>query len=313
MSFPKKVVGVKKSKPTMVEAIGQEQAEVALATAKKLTEKPDATLNALTTLELDLTGRIGAVRTELSTSLKQVAELDQAIVLKKDELAKWGEVKDLTLMLDELRSTIDATKAQWATDKEAHEAAVALEAQERSAARAHEEKLYTVSRDSQRAEEQATYDAQRKALKLKHADEDLVRDRAHQAREAALKAREEELANLQKQVAAFPTQLEKAVKDAVGQNTGILTAQFRHTQELAAKDSSTAKTLADAQIRNLTDSVAAKDRTIATLETRLEAADRKVENMALEVAKAASGKLALDTLQQDRANQGQQNLGQNKR
>lgn len=283
------------TKATMLDEAAQ---TAVLEVAKKVTAKPDETLKLLTDIQLDLGARIASIQSTMAENIKTVADLDQAIELKKEQLKQWGEVTDLTLMLDTLKAEIAATKESWTAEAEARAIQWAQEETERETAQTREETLYVINRDAKRKEEEATYTAARTATRLKHTDEDLVRDRTYTARLAELTEREKTLEGLQAQVAGIQTLVDGAVKKAEGTLRGVLTSEFNHQRALAEKDVATAKALSEAEIKALKETVARVEKTNVALTAQAEASNTKVADMAAQYAAALSGQKALGAVQE---------------
>ena len=117
-------------------------------------------------------------------------------------------------------------------------------------------------------------------------------------REAELKAREEELTHLRKEVEGFPARLQNDAETAALRVRRETEAKFEQEVLVLKKDAETEKRLAELHVRTLEETLARQAAQIVTLEKQLVEAKQQVQDIAVKAIEGASGSKALSHVNQ---------------
>lgn len=301
-------------------------------------KKAEEALKAASSVMADgIEREIGSLKSEISQMLADVSEKLSAEALRFRNLQKAVETKELELreiygieksaaslaalieaqsqkkrefelemtqQRDELHREIDETRLAWQKERQAHD----VELREREVAekkardREKEQFEYGFKRDQQTLKDKLTDEKNtlEKELKLKKeaADKDFAE------RERILVERETEWNQLRVRAAAFPKELEATVEKAVKEVTEKITLEAKNREELFRKEFEgernvlTART--QSQEKALKDLVDQNTR----LNNQLEAAYKKVQEIAEKTIESAGHGKALADLQKFLVEQG---------
>ncbi len=164
--------------------------------------------------------------------------------------------------------------------------------------RQREKEEHEYQKNIERKKEQDDCDEAQRQQERKTKEKQEALEKSWQARESALKEREEEINRLRKEAAEFPEksrlETEKTVAEAVK------AAEAAHAQELLVlrKDAETEKRLSELKIKTLEETAARQFSQIEGLGQRLEEAKRQVQDIAVKAIEGASGAKALSHVSQ---------------
>lgn len=223
--------------------------KAAIAVASK--ETVEKITKDLSSLKLSLNQTIADLMDRLTQEAERLAAIQKAIAVAGRELEETQQVK---VRLGMLKRMVDLQKEKEEGWKEEQ--------------RAYEE---TVKRERSRDEEEYAY--QQKLLKAR--DEDKKEER-----EQTLK----ELDELRKKVTQFPSELEKAVKEAVAAAVAKEKDTAAITAKLATQEADSKLALAIAKAGSLEDLVKSQTTEIARLNRELSQATSQVKEIAIAVA-----------------------------
>jgi len=277
----------------------------------------------------ELKSVVGRMLTQLSDRLEeQVAryvQIQRAIVAKDAELKEIYEIQrsastltalieshdrkreqfeaDLAQTRRDLDGEIEQARSAWDQEKKQREA----EAKERDAAeqkrrqRDQEEYRYVFARDQQQARDKF---ADETAAARKELDQRMATaQRDLQERERAMKAREDEMANLRQRVEGFPRELDAAVAKAVKEATLRQQQDAAGREELLKREFAGEKNVLTTRITSLDQTVKEQGEQIVRLLAQAEKAYSQVQEIAVRAIEGSGSAKQLASLQQMLAEQ----------
>jgi chromosome segregation ATPase len=237
------------------------------------------------------------VSNQMTAAIQQLGTVNAAIEAKQEELKTLHQIEVTALTLDELNGTIETTREAWADEQRRETQARAERQAEAEKARKRDEDDYNYRTAQNRRAKQDEFDAQLAAVRKQEEARKELLEKGWATREGELKARENELVALRDAVAKWPEEAKKASDHAVAVATNSLKANLSNQFALEKKDAETAlkiaqndKAASDAEIKRL-------QTTIADLQRQLDAAHKSSQEVASKALDSASGRAALETLQ----------------
>lgn len=271
--------------------------------------KATEVLQSVAGLNLDtVSGKIAATQVEVQKSLaglsaRLVEELEtlrnveEAIALKREELKQLYDIESAAVDLDELYAKIDGQRAAWDEEQGRKQREFAELQGERNKqwARAEEEYQYRVAQEHKKQEDafRGRMEEQEKANRNKQE----VLDKGWHEREAELKKRETELAELRARVDAIPEMVKKAENAASAVAGNSVKKEYETKMVLATKDAETAQKLAAQEVASLKQALEKTTAQVADLKTQLEQAHHDVKEISAKALESASGRSAMEALQ----------------
>jgi len=254
-------------------------------------------------LQVTVQSALADLSANLSGQIQKLETIDTAIKLKEQRLKELHGIEDLAVTIDDMKAQKDEEAKYWAQQRVEREAQWADEAEERQ-------------RELEREQEQYEYDTQlaRKKMKDEFEAEVAERKRAEAVRqdmltknwterEANLKTRETELADLRKQVSEFDARLKAEVGREVGIVTNTLKRQHEHEKQLLEKDVAANNKLAEMRVAGMEKTIASLHDQIRDLTAQLDKARDDARHVATQALQSASGRQVADALQQAFVNQ----------
>lgn len=266
-------------------------------------------LKDVTKAQLSISSTLAAVQDELLQATNRLAEVRAAIKLGEEDLKSIHDIDLAATALDQLLAQHEAktaefeaasvkARAEWDEEQAAHDKQVRQRDLDMRAARDREAAQYNYETAQRR---KADEDAWRQAMEDKKRAESIrVADleRTWAAREAELKLREQELADLRRQVAEFPAQLKAAVDKAEAVLKNVLSKDHRHELELKERDFKSELTSLGTKLAAAEQTVGSKNGEITRLTTALEASQARVAQIAEQALQSASDRRAITEAQQ---------------
>lgn len=212
--------------------------------------------------------------------------------------------KDLEETEAKLQGEIDATRASWEQQKREHDAALKEQkaSEEKERARRKEDFEYNFQRECQQRKDKLADELSKSEKEMSQRKESFERQAAE--KDAELKAREEKVAQrenlvdaLQKQVDAFPAELDAKVKQAVGDITAKLTTQSESSEKLLRAQLAGEKNVLMAKIEALESVVKSHEKQNSTLYAKLEAAYGNVQDIAVKAVDSSAKQMKNITVQ----------------
>lgn len=234
----------------------------------------------------------------LTNKVQQVSQVDAAIRLKEARLQELFNIEKEATSLDDLKAQREQDELDWDAQVVERTETWNEEESERAKARLREEEEHNYKTAQARARAQEEY----AALVAKHQRDEAIRQEAlnksWNEREGALKAKEQEFVSLKAQVDGFDAKVKAEVTRAEAIIGNTLKKQYEHEKALLTKDFETETKLNAAKVASYTETVANLQAQIASLESQLAQAHRDSKDVASQALVSASGRQAMDAVQQ---------------
>ena len=311
----------------------QEKIEAELKPEKKIEEKKkrevmgvakilssEGVVKEIGNLKLEIGKRLTSISDGLEEEVSKFNQIQKAIEIKDEELKELYEIErsaetlaalieaqnkkrqefelEMTARKEEFDRETITTREEWVKEKKGHEA----DTKERDAAevkrreREKEEYGYAFKREQWLAkdkfEDEKAKIEKETQLKKEYMEKELT------GREKAVAEREEELAELQKKVIAFPGEIKEAVSKAVKETTERITLEAKNKGELIRKEFDGERNVLKTRIESLEKTVKEQSGHIANLSGQLEKSYQKVQDIAIKSVEGSSNFKSLTSLQQ---------------
>ena len=261
------------------------------------------------TLQGKLTGEITVLQTLRKEADGLIEELEKlhdievgddsldALIAKYVETSEAAEA-ELNEKQDAFEKEMSAERAAWRKERELHQRQVKEEAAllKKSRQRNSHEYKYDVEfgrKQEADGREQSQKQFGRELEELKEA-----REAKWNARENALAEREKEYAELQTKADAFEGELEAAVKKAEQEGTGVAKRQAKIQADLLKKDSEGTQRVFELKIADLEQTIAKQEQQIAALSQQLEAARQQTTELAVKAIEGASNASSFEAIKE---------------
>jgi colicin import membrane protein len=301
----------------------EKKAEVARAAESALVEKTasytvESIIKNLADLNINLGKGLASLGEELTAEAAKLAEIRQAIAIENKKLEELHDIDVAANTLEQLiqehasRKTafetemdeteahfeeeMAAKKADWKKEQDAYVAAQKEAEARLKKDRDREKEEYEYTLALARRKEKDQYEAQKAALQKALKEERQAQEQELAARETAVAAQEEESAQLQKQVEAFPPQLNTAVEQARREVQQAADAKAKQEGLLTAKEAEGEKKVSALKIAALEEMVARQNVQVEALTRKLEEANTQVQAIAVKAIEGASNARALSTI-----------------
>lgn len=311
----------------------QEKSEAELKPEKKIEEKKkrevvevaetlssEGVVKEIGNLKLEIGKRLTSISDGLEEEVSKFNQIQKAIEIKDEELKELYEIErsaetlaalieaqnkkrqefelEMTARKEELNREIGTTREEWGKEKKGLEAEIkerdAAEAKRRE--REKEEYGYTFKREQWLAkdkfEDEKAKTEKEIQLKKEYMENELT------GREKAVAEREEELAELQKKVIAFPDEIKEAVNKTIKETTERITLEAKNKEELIRKEFEGERNVLKTRIESLEKTVKEQSGQIANLSGQLEKSYQKVQDIAVKSVEGSSNLKSFASLQQ---------------
>lgn len=242
--------------------------------------------------------QLGEVSNQLTSNLVILQNVQEAIAIKKQELQGLHGIEAAAIALDDLKGEIETTRAAWEAEQAEREKAVADADAELEKVRARDEEEYQYRTDQDHRHQQSEFAERLAALRKAEEERASLLERQFAAREAELAARERELKDLREAVQRHPLEVKKEVDAAVAVATNSLKRNLELDHKLQAKDAEVKLQLSQQETLSARQEVGRLTQTIGDLRVQLDSAYKSAQAVAEKALDSASGRSALDTLQQ---------------
>lgn len=275
--------------------IEQNEARTVLETVKGIDLQ--TVLKDVTTLQLTVQKTLSELSATVTNKVQQVEHLDTAIELKDSRLQELHNIEREAVSLDDLRAQREDERLKWERERAEVYAKWGEEDADRAKKlkREQDEYAYNVQQEQKKAKDEfAAQVAQSKRDESVRAE---TFKREWEAKDAAIKAREQEFSSLQAQVAGFDQRLKAEVQKAEAVVGSVVKAKYEHEAALLKKDADAAKSLADMRIAALNEQIGGLQSQIEDLHTQLISARQDAKEVANEALKSAASRQLAETLQ----------------
>lgn len=239
-------------------------------------ETVDKVTKDLSQLKIVVNQTISNLTEQLTNEAERFATLQRAIAIAQKELEEKQQIKARAGMLyrlietytkeeTQLEQEITSKRQTWLSEQQAYEERIKRE-------RSREEDEYEYIKKLQRQRDLEAWEEEKRKREQRLA--------AEQEKQAQ---KDKELEELRKEVAQFPAQLDKAVKEAVAKTVMEERKEAQVRANFAKQDADTNAQIASLKISSLEKTVKEQREEIAELKRQLEKATQQVKDIAVTV------------------------------
>ncbi len=258
----------------------------------------------ISALGLDISKALSDLSGKLVAEVERLNAARETVALEARELEHLHKIDIAATSLDQLLEDYRLQNQKLETEISAQRDAWAAEEQQRGLAqkeyddnlkkqRQREIEEYEYRKALERKKAQDKYEEEMRLLDKKNKEKQETLEKSWQQREAALKEREAEWAQLRKEVDEFPARLKKETDAAVSAAVKAAEQRFEQQLTLLKKDAEAEKRVADLQIKSLLEIAERRNAEIEKLQAQLEEAKKQVQDIAVKAIEGASGAQAL--------------------
>jgi hypothetical protein len=247
-------------------------------------------------LQVTVQSTLANISAEITGKLEQLHNTESAISSLEERLNELYQIEKEALSLEEMRAAraeeqvrfdkmVAARNEEWTEDEAARS---------KEWHRKEEEHEYEIRQKRQRFldEFNAEVESHKRAERIR--SEELAKGWA--VREDALKARENEVADLKKEVEGFDAKLKAEVSKAEAVATNSVKKQYEHQIQLLQKDMESERNMSDAKIQALQIQVGQFLDQIKDLNAQLQAARNDAKEVTAQALQSASGRQVAEAL-----------------
>lgn len=258
----------------------------------------------LSGLNLEVSKSLSLLSEKMVAEVNFLAKLREAVDLEKQELERLHKVDVSLLALDQLiedyeaqktalEIEIEQTRTIWEEEKDSRTKKTKEDEDLLKKNRQRENDEYEYKKNLERKKEQDKYeeDVCRRDKENRERQELLEKD--WKERESILKANEEELDHLRKETLDYPNRLKKELDKAVADAIKHTEQRVAQEKVLLERDRDLEKRMAELKTKSLEETIAHQQVQVTLLQTRLEEANRQVQDIAVKAIEGASGSKAL--------------------
>jgi colicin import membrane protein len=260
-------------------------------------------------LGLEVSRALADVAEKLTTQVEELADVREAVAIERRELQRLHKIDIAATALDQMieeqarsKEAFDAEMTQTRTAWKAETVQAERERREQDEAlkkqRQREIEDYEYKKVLERKKAQDKYDEEQRLADRKRLEQQEALDKDWRTREAALKAREDDVARLQAEVAAFPARLAKETTAAADEAKRTIEAAFERQILVLKKDAEADARFAELRVKALEQAAAAAAAHVQALERQLTEAKQQVQDIAVRAIDGASGARALGHINQ---------------
>lgn len=255
------------------------------------------TISDIGNLQVSVQATLANLSAALTGKIQQMETVDNAIGLKEQRLEELYNIEKEAISLDELRAQIEETQQDWNRQRNERSRVWSEEEKERLKRwqREAEEHLYATEQAKKRSEDEHAALIERNQRTEQIRQEALTRSWGE--REAALKAKEDHVKNLETQVAGFDAKVKADVAKAEAVLTNTLKRHYEHEMALVKKDFDLERKLAESRTASYEQTIVSLNDQIRELQTQLVAARADAKEVTNEALRSASGRQVADALQ----------------
>jgi colicin import membrane protein len=271
-----------------------QEAEV-LASVKDL--NLDSVSKSIAETQVEIQKVLADLSAKVLERLQDLENVENSIRLKKEEMKQLHEIEVLATTLDDLEASIKEQRRAWEDEQATKQRDFKEMQSERNKQwkREEEEYQYRISQEHLKQKDALTTLMGQQEKQNRDKQDQLEKTWAE--REAELKKREQELAELREFKATNDERIKKEVNASVAIATNSLKKEYETKMVLAAKDAETDKRLAEQHITSLTQSLSKMQVQFDDLNAKLEQAQKDVKEISAKALESASGRSTTEALQ----------------
>jgi len=264
----------------------------------------DQVVGEISALGLQTSKALGEVSSRLVAEVERLATLREAVALEERELQRLHKIDVAATAVDLLvqgheakklafEAEVAAARADWEAETEARERGGREFEETLKKQRQRENDEFEYRKALERKKAQDKYDEEQRLRDRQNREKQEALEKSWQEREAALKAREDEIAQLRKESDLFPKRLAQEVDRAVAEARRQADQQAEQRLLVAGKDAEADRRVAELRVKTLEESVAHQAGQLVTLQKQLDEAKQQVQDIAVKAIEGASGARAL--------------------
>lgn len=250
------------------------------------TLKPHTVIEEIGALQSTLQNTLAGLSAQISTKLEQMKNVEEAIVLKQNELEDLYAIEVEAISLEDLNKQILDQKVQWEEDSE--ERAKRWQREE-------EEHGYEMAQKRKRSQEEYNVEIATRRRSEAIRQEDL--EKQWKLREEALAGQEQEVVSLKAQVAGFDDKLKAEVGKAEAIAANRVKKDYEHEIAMLKKDVEAERVLNATKVSALDDTINGLQCQIADLQKQLAESRSDAKEVTSAALRSASGRQAMQALQ----------------
>ncbi len=288
--------------------IKRKQEVEVVETASKMTL--DKIIKNLAQVKVDIGQAVDTLESNLTEEYRKLSDMQDAIKIESRNLEEMHGIKanadSLSALLmaqreckqkfeDEMHSTkaaFDNDMAELRDSWEKEQQNYILSKKELDIKvkkdRTRDEEEYNYNLQLERKKDQDNYDARKIMMEkeLEEKRETVLRDLTQ--RESFIKTQEDELKSLKNQVAQFPTELEKSIKETAKTVTANLESHYKHQIDLSSKEIDGERKLNQQMIATLQAKIKEQESFIKQLTQKADDATSQVQSIAIKALEGTS-------------------------
>jgi len=257
----------------------------------------DSVSTAVAQTQVAVQQTLASVSAQLTAQLQTLREVEEAILLRSAELKRLHDVEVTAQTLDELEAKIQEQRRSWDEEEAAKKRAFAEQQSERNKKWAREEEEYQYRTSQAHKKLEDSFAALMSDEQKKEREKKELLEKQWAEREAELKKREQELADLRALKEQLPELIKKAENAAAAVAGNSVKKEYETKAQLAAKDHETDKRLAEQEIRSLGETNKKQQAQIDDLKAQLERALGDIKEISTQAVQSASDRRTSDALQ----------------
>ena len=284
--------------------------EDARTVAAVLAHTDDEIVKSIIDIKLQIAKDLDAVSEKRLAEFKKLSEIEKAVAIESKKLQELYEIshsaETLTALLrthEELRQKfsleVDGKKSAfeeemavarkiWDKERTAIEEEIETHRSSVERERKQEEDEYLYKIVKKRQTETDVYEQKKNTLDKELAQKRETFEKEFSTREAAIKSQEQELADLRKRTAAFPGELDKAIKETEKNLREKIEVQYNHQAAMLQKEIEGERKLHVQAIGSLEAKILEKDALIALLTKKSDETGRQIQDIAVKAIDGAS-------------------------
>lgn len=261
------------------------------------TLKPQTVIEEIGALQNTLQGTLAGLSAQISIKLEQMKNVDEAIVLKQEELNELYGIDAEALSLEEMREKHEQEDSDWQKQCFARQAQLEDDEEERVKRwqREEEEHSYDMAQKKKRSQEEYNVEiaTRRRAETIRQ--EDL--EKQWKTREEIISTQEKDVVALKTQVAGFDDRLKAETAKAEAIAISRVKKEYEHEVMMLKKDIESEKVLNSTKVSALDDTINNLQMQISDLQKQLSEARTDAKEVTSAALRSASGRQAMQALQ----------------
>lgn len=274
----------------------------------------------LNNMQKGISPALGEISAKMTLEAEALAELQETINDKKDNLAKLYDLKVENGILDKLVTEYEEKQTLYAEENQKLQEAYQQDLAEKQKTWQKEQKLHnkrTVERNEKadleyqrnykeheydlqlnRKLEKDGYEQKKKALQQILTDLREQQDETWTTQEKQVKEREDEFEKLKKEAEEIPSRLEKEIKKAEYEGRAIIEKDAKIKADLLAKEVENAQRIYEMKVNALDTTIKGQEARLQNINKQLETALKQVQELAIKALDGATNQKSFDAVRE---------------